>query len=372
MSSPLPACLMPFTIRGVAFRNRIVVSPMCQYSSKDGYAGDWHRAHHARLALGGVGGAVVEATAVTADGRITPECLGIWQDAHIGPLRQLTDIWHAAGAPVGIQLAHSGRKGSAASPQQGAAPLAKGARADEAWPTLAPSAIAQDEGWPVPQAMSAQQIEATIEAFGAAAERAVAARFDFVEIHAAHGYLLHSFLSPVSNQRADAWGGDPERRMRIVLDIARTIRRRVPTDMPVFARLSCLDVAEVGATLADTLQVVRALHAAGVDLIDCSAGGIAGPSGRAPVPIGPAYLVPTARRIQRETGVPTMATGLIDTPQLAEDSIASGEVSLLALGRQLLIEPSFAYRAAIELGHPSPEDLLPAQYAFFIRRKRGR
>jgi 2,4-dienoyl-CoA reductase-like NADH-dependent reductase (Old Yellow Enzyme family) len=372
VSSTLPACLTPFTIRGVGFRNRIVVSPMCQYSSADGYAGDWHRAHHARLALSGVGGAVVEATAVTADGRITPGCLGIWQDAHIEPLRRLTDIWHAAGAPVGIQLAHSGRKGSAAPPHEGAAPLANGPRAAEAWPTLAPSAIAQDRGWPVPQAMSEQQIGATLDAFGAAAERAVAANFDFVEIHAAHGYLIHSFLSPLSNQRDDAWGGDAARRMRFALEVARTVRRRVPTGMPVFARLSCIDADEGVSGLEETLQVVRALQAAGVDLIDCSAGGIAGPSGRAPVPLGPAYLVPTARRIQRETGVPTMATGLIDTPQLAESAIASGEVSLLAIGRQLLVEPSFAYRAAVELGHPSPEDLLPAQYAFFIRRKRAR
>lgn len=362
----------PLAIRGVVFPNRVIVSPMCQYSAIDGLANDWHWAHHARFALGGVGGAIVEATAIEQDGRITPGCLGIWSEAHIEPLRKITSIYRSRGIPVGIQLAHAGRKGSAATPAEGAAPLSNGPRPSSAWQTVGPSAIPLMDGWPTPLALTNSHIRQIIGAFAAAATRAVRAGFDFVEIHGAHGYLIHSFLSSISNQRDDAWGGDRERRFRFCLEVTDAIRAVIPESMPVFTRLSCVDAAESADTLDDTIQLVKALSRRGVDLVDCSAGGIAGPSGRASVPMGPAYLAPFAQKIARESGLLTMATGLIDTPQLAAQVIDSGEVALLAIGRQLLADPAFAYRAALELGQPNPEQVLPPQYALFLKRKHSR
>jgi 2,4-dienoyl-CoA reductase-like NADH-dependent reductase (Old Yellow Enzyme family) len=370
VSAAVPALFEPYTVRGVTFRNRIVVSPMCQYSATDGFVNAWHRAHHARFALGGVGGAILEASGVTADGRITPGCLGIWQDAHVPGLREIVDLYHAHGVPVGIQLAHAGRKGSAAVPQEGAAPLANGPRASEAWQTLAPSAIPLNDGWPTPRAASADEIATLIEAFAAAARRAVAAGFDFVEIHGAHGYLIHSFLAPLSNRRTDEWGGERSARFRFALAVAERVRAAVPEAMPVFCRLSSVDGVDGGVTLDDTVALAGDLRLRGVDVVDCSSGGITGASGRATVPPGPGYLVPFAREVWERAGIVTMSTGFINTPELANRVVAERSAALLAIGRQLLADPSFAYRAAIELGHPDPESLLPPQYALFLRRRR--
>lgn len=366
--SPTPALFTPLVLRGVTFRNRIVVTPMCQYASVDGFAGRWHRSHHGRFALGGVGGALLESTGVTADGRITPGCLGIYDDAHIEGLTEIVAIYHDQGIPVGIQLNHAGRKGSADVPLDGAAPIAPGD--PRGWPLVAPSAIALNENWPTPRALTGAEIEAVIDAFEAAARRAVAAGFDFVEIHGAHGYLLHSFVSPITNQRDDAWGGDRERRMRLPVEIARRLRAAVPADMPIFYRASVVDGIDGGLSIEDTIALAAALRDAGVDLIDCSSGGINGASGNSTVKPHPGYLVPFADRLRREAGIPTMAVGLIVDPGQADAVIAEGHADLVAMGRQLIAEPSFAYRAATDLGLADPQQVLPASYGFFLRRRR--
>ncbi|MEE4279776.1 MAG: NADH:flavin oxidoreductase/NADH oxidase [Halieaceae bacterium] len=365
----LPALFTPFTLRGVTFPNRIVVSAMCQYSAEDGFVNDWHRAHHGRFALGGVGGAVLEASGVTRDGRITPGCLGIYLDEHIEGLRSVADIYHRQGRPVGIQLAHAGRKGSAAEPTRGAAPLIDG-HADEAWEAVAPSAIPLTPEWPAPRALDAEEVEAHIEAFAQAARRAVEAGFDFVEIHGAHGYLIHSFLTTLSNQRSDAWGGDFEARMSFPLAVARAVREVVGEEFPVFYRTSSEDGVEGGMTLEDTVTLARALTMAGVDLVDCSSGGITGASGRASVPPSPGYLVPYARRVREEAGVPTMAVGMITRASQANEVIANGDADLVAMARGLVSNPNFPYHAAVALGHPAPHELMPDQYAWFLKRWR--
>jgi 2,4-dienoyl-CoA reductase-like NADH-dependent reductase (Old Yellow Enzyme family) len=368
VSAPLPALFEPFRVRGVTFRNRVVVSPMCQYSAADGHANDWHYAHHGRFALSGVGGAVVEASGVTANGRITPGCLGIWDDAHVPGLRKIVEIYHAQRIPVGIQLAHAGRKASAAVPLEGAKPLAISHPALQ-WQTVGPSAIAPMDGWPTPRALTANDVAEVVAAFAAAARRARAAGFDFVEIHGAHGYLIHSFLAPLANRRTDEWGGDFAGRTRLALAITDAVRAALQDDMPLFYRTSAVDDVDGGVTLHDTLVLARELSTRGVDCIDCSSGGITGPSGRARVPLAPGYLVPYARAVHVDAGIATMATGLITTPELANRIVAEGSAQLLAIGRQLLAEPSFAYRAALELGHPEPHDVLPPAYALFLKRR---
>ena len=364
----VPPLFQPFTLRRVIFPNRVIVSPMCQYCADDGFANEWHYAHHGRFALGGVGGAVVEASGVTREGRITPGCLGIYQDAHIPGLRRIVAIYHAQGVPVGIQLAHAGRKASAAVPLEGAQPFP--ADDPQAWQAVAPSAIALTEDWPVPHALSADEIEQHIDAFARAAERAVEAGFDFVEIHGAHGYLIHSFLTALSNRRDDEWGGSLEKRMRFAIRIAEAIRAVVPADMPVLYRASSVDGVEGGMTIEDTIELSKALKAAGVDLIDCSSGGITGSSGRSTAPPSPGYLVPFAKAVRETAGIPPMAVGLIVTGPQANEIIAEGSADLVALARELIANPNFAYHAALELGHPEPHDVLPPAYAFFLKRRK--
>ena len=364
---PLPFLFRPLTIRAVTFRNRIILSPMCQYCAQDGHAGAWHFAHHGRFSLGGIGGALVEASAVTRDGRITPGCLGVYDDSQLPGLRQIVSIYHAQTIPVGIQLAHSGRKGSAAVPLKGAAPLDP----SQAWETVSASAIAMMQGWPTPRALDERGIEDLIAAFAAAAARAVAAGFDFVEIHGAHGYLINSFLSPLGNHRRDRWGGESlENRMRLALRVTEAIRNVLPQGMPLFYRTSSVDGIEGGVSLEDTVALARELRIRGTDLIDCSSGGITGPSGRALTQPSPGYLVPYARGVRSDAQISTMAVGLIVTAAQAEEVIASGSADLVALGRQLLDDPNFAYHAARELGHPRPFEVLPAAYAFFLERRR--
>lgn len=360
-----PPLFQPLTLRGVTFRNRVVVSPMCQYSAIDGFAADWHFAHHGRFALGGVGGAIVEATAVTRDGRITPGCLGLWRDEQIAGLRRIVALYRAQRIPVGIQLAHAGRKASAAVPLAGAMPLAASDPAS-AWTAVAPSGLPYGDKWPAPRELTSGEVEELIEAFALAAHRAVDAGFDFVEIHGAHGYLVHSFLAAVSNCRDDEWGGDLQGRMRFPLRVATAIRAAVPDGMPVFWRASVEDPVAGGMTREDTITLARALQAVGVDLVDCSTGGITAMAAPAPAP---GYLVPNARAVRIASGLPTMAVGMITTPALANSIIADGSADLVALGRELLANPNFAYHAALALGHPAPHDVLPEAYAFYLRRR---
>ncbi len=263
-----------------------------------------------------------------------------------------------------------GRKASSAVPLKGAAPLIDN-YPDEAWEAIAPSAIPMTEGWPTPRAMTVAKVEATIEAFADAAVRAVAAGFDLVEVHGAHGYLVNSFFSPLANRRDDEWGGDSlENRLRFPLAVAAAMRAVIPDTMPLFYRNSSVDGLEGGVTLDDSIVLARELKARGVDLIDCSSGGIIGPSGRADDRPSPGYLVPYARKIREQGDIPTMAVGLIIEPEQANDIVANGNADLVALGRQLLDDPNFPYHAARALGHPEPESILPDSYAFFLARRK--
>lgn len=360
-----------FDCRGVRFRNRLVVSPMCQYQATEGLVNDWHYAHHARFALGDIGGAVLEATAVTREGRISPGCLGIWSDDHIPGLRRLADLYHQHGIPLGVQLGHAGRKASSAVPWLGSAPLGADS-SSPAWSTLAPSALAHNKGWPIPEAASLEAIDQVVAAFAGAAGRAVDAGLDFVEIHGAHGYLLHEFFSPLANKRGAVYGGDFMGRARLALEVVQAVRKLVPSDMPVWYRASCVDGDNGGITLDDTVRLARLLADEGVDLMDCSAGGIVGPVARSATVATPGHQVPYAARIRAEAEIATMAVGLITTAQQAEEVIAYGAADLVALGRALLDDPSFAYHAAIELGVADAHNLLPQVHGFFLARRQAR
>jgi len=362
-----PALFQPFALRGVTFSNRLVLSPMCQYLAVYGQVVDWHLAHHARFALGGLGGALIEATAVAPEGRITPGCLGLWNDEQVAGIAQIARLYRGQGIPAGIQLAHAGRKASAAVPAAGAGPLADSDPA-AAWQAVAPSALPWGPGWPVPAELDEAGIEDLIVAFAAATQRAVTAGLDFVEIHGAHGYLLHSFFAPVSNCRTDGWGGSLERRMRLPLAVARAVRAAAPSTMPVLYRVSAVDMTEGGVRLEDTLELASALKDVGVDLVDCSAGGIvAADPARVEPPPTAGDLVPLARAVRCEARIPTMAVGRITRPALADEVVASGSADLVALGRALLADPNFAYRAALELRHPAPHEVLPAPYAWALK-----
>lgn len=367
----VPPLFTPFESRGVRFRNRLVVSPMCQYQAVEGVINEWHAAHHARFALGGIGGALLEATAVMRDGRISPGCLGIWCDEQIPGLRSIADLYHRHGIPLGVQLAHAGRKASSAVPWLGSGPLTADSP-DPAWPTLAPSALAHNVDWPTPNAASLEDIRQVTQAFAEGARRAVAAGLDFVEIHGAHGYLIHEFFSPLANHRTDAYGGELANRARLALEVARAVRAAVPASMPVWYRASCVDDGEGGISLDDSVHLAQWLAAAGVDLIDCSAGGILGPVARSATVATAGHQVPYAARIRAEGQVATMAVGLITEAQQANRVIADGAADLVALGRALLDDPSFAYHAALALGVPDAHDLLPQSHGFFLARRQAR
>ncbi|MBI2116472.1 MAG: NADPH dehydrogenase NamA [candidate division NC10 bacterium] len=325
-----------FTLRGVTLRNRVAMSPMCMYSAgEDGIATDFHLAHLAARATGGVGLIVTEATAVEARGRISTNDLGLWDDAQVEALARLVRLCKAQGAAMCTQLAHAGRK--AWTPTKGAGPF----------PSVAPSAIPFDAEWAVPHALALAELDGIVSAYGAAAERAVRAGFDAIEAHAAHGYFLHQFLSPVSNRRTDAYGGPLENRARMLLRVVDTVRAAVPESMPLLVRLSSTDWIEGGLTIDDQVQVARWLNAHGVDLVDCSSGGITSVL----PPVGPGYQVPFAEKIRREAGIATMCVGLITTPEMAEEIVRNGRADLVALGRELLRSPHWPLHAARALGH---------------------
>src|SRR5580698_6065738 len=292
----------PLTIRGVTLKNRVVVSPMCQYSSVDGMADDWHLVHLGSRAVGGAGLLFVEATAVTAEGRITPGDMGIWDDRHIEPLARIASFIHRMGGVAGIQLAHAGRKASCLVPWQGGGRLKT--PEEGGWEVVAPSAIPFREDDPLPRALDLAGIQEIVAAFTAAARRAMRAGFRVIEIHSAHGYLLHSFLSPLSNKRTDAYGGSLESRMRMLLQVAKALRETIPEEMPLFTRISSTDWVEGGWDVDQSIVLARALKPAGVDLIDCSSGGVV-PG--AVVPVAPGYQVRFAAAIREQSGIPTGA-----------------------------------------------------------------
>jgi 2,4-dienoyl-CoA reductase-like NADH-dependent reductase (Old Yellow Enzyme family) len=332
----------PFQLRGVIFANRVALSPMCQYSAADGVASAWHHAHYGARMIGGAGLVMLESTAISASGRITPACLGLWNDAQEQALRALVADGHALGTRMGVQLNHAGRKGSVHVPWHGGQALAEGG-----WPVPAPSALAQGAGMPLPHAMDAAAICKVVDEFAASAARAVRAGFDVVGLHAAHGYLLHQFLSPLSNHRDDAYGGDFAGRTRFTREAAAAVRATLPTRVPLFVRLSCGDGGEAGWTVDESVQLARELRTLGVDLIDCTSGGIAPPQ---PRPAGVAFNAAAAARVRTEAGIPTATVGGITGAAQAEEVLASGQAELLFLGRALLADPFWPLRARSALG----------------------
>jgi 2,4-dienoyl-CoA reductase-like NADH-dependent reductase (Old Yellow Enzyme family) len=336
----------PITLRSVTLRNRIGVSPMCQYSSQEGFANAWHMAHLGARAAGGAGLIITEAAAVQAEGRITPWDLGIYRDEHIEGLRAITRFLSEQGAVPGIQLAHAGRKANTARPWEGGQPLPN---PGNSWYIVGPSAIPFKVGHPVPHALTADEIADVVAAFARATERAVAAGFRLVEIHAAHGYLLHSFYSPLANERTDAYGGSFDNRVRIVVEVTRAVRRVLPRSLPLSVRLSCTDWTDGGWTIEDTVALARRLKEEGADLIDCSSGGNVA---TAHVPAAPGYQVPFARAVRTEAGVASAAVGLITTPQQAEQIVADGDADIVLMGRELLRNPYWPLHAALALEQP--------------------
>jgi 2,4-dienoyl-CoA reductase-like NADH-dependent reductase (Old Yellow Enzyme family) len=370
MTSPL--LFTPIALRSVKARNRIVISPMCQYSADDGLAEDWHLVHIGKFAQGGAGIVFVEATAVEARGRITYGDLGIWSDAHVPPLSRIARFVKGQGAVPAIQLAHAGRKASMQRPWHGNGPItdADRARGEDIWPIVAPSAIPLGEGWLVPNELLAADLTALKHAWRRAAERALAAGFEIVEIHSAHGYLLHEFLSPLANRRNDLYGGDREGRMRFPLEIAEVVREIWPQDKPVFVRVSAVDGIEGGWALEDTVAYTKELRARGIDLIDCSSGGIAGSAtaGRvAPPSLG--FQVPYAERVRREAGLSTMAVGLILDAEQAEAILQAGKADLIALAREALFDPNWPLHAAYALGLDPDFNHWPVQYGWWLNRR---
>lgn len=359
----------PLVLRATRLRNRAVLSPMCQYQAVEGRMQGWHFAHHSRFAAGGFSTAFVEATAVTRDGRITHGCTGIWDEGQVPGLRRVAELYRTYGTIPGIQVGHSGRRGSAARPWDGAAPLRETSGPEPAWQTVGPSPIPEREGSPVPRELTVPEIENLIEAFHSAALRALTAGFEILEIHGAHGYLVHSFFSPVSNRRTDAFGGALEKRLRFPLLVAEAVRSVWPEDKPVFYRASCVDNVPGGLAIEDTVRLARALKARGIDLIDCSSGGMSGLATLSTVKIRPGYQVPYAATVRKDSGLPTMAVGAIIEPRQAEAILVDGDADLIALGRQAIAEPHWLYRAAQELGLANPHAVLPKYYAFYLERR---
>ena len=343
----------PLALRSVTLKNRLVVSPMCQYSAQDGFANDWHLVHLGSRAVGGAGLIIQEATAVSPEGRISPEDLGIWRDEHVPMLRRINDFIVAQGSVPGVQLAHAGRKASTFSPWTGAGTVPESAGG---WPVVGPDGNAFADNYPVPLALDAAGVQQVVADFRAAAGRALAAGFQVIELHAAHGYLLHQFLSPLSNQRTDAYGGSFENRVRLLLEVVAATREVWPEHLPLIVRISATDWTEGGWNADESVQLAALLKTRGVDLIDCSTGGNVP---KAAIPVGPGYQVPFAERVRHEADILTGAVGLITTPAEAEAIIANGQADLVLLAREFLREPYFPLVAAQELGVEVP---WPAQY----------
>jgi 2,4-dienoyl-CoA reductase-like NADH-dependent reductase (Old Yellow Enzyme family) len=373
-AAPQSLLFTPIEIRGVRARNRVVVSPMCLYSAEDGFANDWHLVHYGKLAVGGAGIVIVEATGVEPEGRITHGCTGLWCDGQIAPMRRIADFIRAEGAVPAIQLAHAGRKGSSQRPWQGGEALGpeEAARGEGPWRMVAPSALPANPNRDVPEEITRAEMERIVAAFAAATRRSLAAGFDVVEIHGAHGYLAHSFLSPISNRRTDAYGGSLENRMRYPLEIAQAVRAAWPEDRPAFFRLSAMDGPKEGWTLDDTLVFSRELGRLGYDVIDCSSGGIDATRSRSVATAltrRPGFQVPFAERVRRRTGLMSMAVGLIVDPRHAESILREGRADLVCLGRELLYNPNWPLHAVLELEGEDGYDLWPPQFEWSLRKR---
>jgi 2,4-dienoyl-CoA reductase-like NADH-dependent reductase (Old Yellow Enzyme family) len=338
---PQPHLFRPLALRSITVRNRIMMSPMCQYSAEDGLTNDWHFAHLAARAVGGSGIVCVEATHVEPRGRITKHCLGLWNDEQRDRLARIAAFIATQGAVPAIQIGHAGRKGSVSRPWEGTQPLTA---ADGAWEVIGPSALPFGSRTTVPKAMDDATIAEVIAAFRQSTRRAREAGFKLLELHAAHGYLLHEFLSPLSNRRIDSYGGSFENRARLLLETIDAVREEWPQDLPLFVRLSVTDWVPGGWDIEDTIRLCRMLKERGdVDLIDCSSGG-SDPAQR--VPVHPGYQVPFAERVRRDVGIATAAVGLIGAPEAAEETVANGRADLVALGRMFLFDPYWPLHAA--------------------------
>ncbi|MEL7253878.1 MAG: NADH:flavin oxidoreductase/NADH oxidase [Pseudomonadota bacterium] len=362
----------PYKLRDVHFRNRIAVSPMSQYRARDGHANDWHMVHLGRFALGGAGLVYAEATAVTQDGRRTHGDLGLWEDAQIDGLRPITAFLKAEGAVPGVQLAHVGRKASERRPWHGETPVDgedKAERGEDPWQAIGPSAIPYAEGWPAPREMSEADITETIAAFGDAARRSREAGFEMIEVYAAHGFLIHQFLSPIANQRTDRWGGSLENRMRFAVEVARAIRGAWPEVLPLAFRLSATDWLDGGVELEDTVQVARALKAEGVDMIDCSTGGIGGKDRPRRMKIAQGFQVPFAAEVKAQADMPTMAVGFLWDAARCEEIVARGEADMIALARELLDDPNWPLHAAAALGAEDGHGMWPIEAGWWLMKR---
>ncbi len=363
-----PLLFSPLGLRDLTLKNRVVVAPMHQYSGRDGHATDWHLMNAGRFAAGGAGLVVVESTKIERRGCGTVGDLGLWDDAFVPGLKRIVDLVHDCGAACGIQLGHSGRKARVARPWEGGGPLERtsaGVADWDAWELVAPSAIPADDASPMPRELSVAEIRDVIDAWGAATRRADAAGFDMVEIHGAHGFLLHEFLSPRANRREDAYGGTAQKRMRFALEVAECVRAAWPPGKPLFVRLSVDD--DAGWAPADSVELARQLAGRGVDVIDCSAGGIT-PRPVSSAPIGYGYQVPFARAIRRDAGVRAMAVGLIVHAAQAERVLRDGDADLIALAREMLWNPNWAMDAAAKLG-VDPFGLVPPQAGWWLERR---
>ncbi|MEM8793029.1 MAG: NADH:flavin oxidoreductase/NADH oxidase [Pseudomonadota bacterium] len=371
----MSALFSPFALRGVTFKNRVAVSPMSQYRAKGGYANDWHLVHLGRFALGGAGLVYAEATAVEDRGRRTHGDLGIWEDGQIEPLARVTRFIAAEGAVPGIQLGHAGRKASERRPWHGESPVNEEdtkLRDEPPWETIGPSALPFAEPWPLPAEMSEDDIQGVIDAFGQAARRSKDAGFRIIEVYAAHGFLLHQFYSPIANQRTDRWGGSLENRCRLSIEVARAIRAHWPEDLPLAFRLSATDWMEGGWTPEETVELARWLNEAGVDMIDCSTGGIGGMGGRerpSLMPLSENFQVPFAAQVRNQTGVPSMAVGLIWDAEAAERIIANGDADMVALARELLDHPNWPLQAMATLGADERFNAWPPEFGWWLDKR---
>ncbi len=360
----------PLKIRSITIPNRVMVSPMCMYSAKDGVANDFHLVHLGQFALGGAGLVVVEATAVEPRGRITHGDLGIWSDDHVAPLSRIASFLKKHGSVPAIQLAHAGRKGSVQRPWEGDGPLAEEQfqAGETPWEVVAPSAEPFDEGWLVPHELSTCELEGIKQKFVDAVNRALSAGFEVIEMHSAHGYLLNSFLSPLSNFRTDEYGGDREARFRFPLEVAKAMRSAWPEHLPMFVRLSAVDYVEGGVTIEDTVEFSKRLKALGIDVVDLSSGGIS-PLGNAPRAYG--YQVPFAERVRHDAGIATATVGLITKPEQAEQILANGQADLIAIARELLSDPAWALHARTALAEDGSEAFegWPVQYQVWLAKR---
>jgi 2,4-dienoyl-CoA reductase-like NADH-dependent reductase (Old Yellow Enzyme family) len=356
-------------IKSKTFRNRVVLSPMCQYKAKDGIISDWHLQHYSRFAFSGLGAAFIEATGVSPEGRIGHGCTGIWSDDHVEGLSKIVKTFNQYDCLSGIQLAHAGRKASFLRPWDGASPITENDKIEPAWQTIGPSAIPINNSSPVPKEMTIEDINRVKEDFKNATIRANIAGFDIIEIHGAHGYLLHSFFSPISNMRNDQYGGNFENRIRFAMEIIADIKSVWPENKPLFYRLSSIDAPGQGATIEDNVLLAKSLKIAGVDVIDCSSGGITGSPVLTKSKIIPGFQVPYSEKIKKEAEISSMAVGAIINADQANEIILNKRADLVAMGRELLADTQWVYKAATHFKLENAKSFLPDSYSFYLSRR---